>query len=152
ITRRRSGATFVDMTLSGSHPFLEYGGASGSTDLAGFTIEVQKQIDGAGQDGCGYEAQLESIYRFLIDPAPPFNFRRQVVDPNSPDHAKGILIKGDTDNGLLLERREFLRPDSLVVVIELTDENDCSIADMGNAGRYLVIQGMRGELNPYAGS
>jgi hypothetical protein len=27
-------------------------------------------VVGAGQIGCGYEAQLESWYRFLVDPTP----------------------------------------------------------------------------------
>ncbi|HEX3853466.1 MAG TPA: hypothetical protein VHW01_21020, partial [Polyangiaceae bacterium] len=86
------------------------------------------------QVGCGYEAQLESWYRFLIDPEPPAN-----VTENSEQHTvrgSALVVNPDgstTCNGcdqtLLAQRKAFLRPDSLVAIVMLTDENDCSIQD-----------------------
>ena len=72
---------------------------------------------GTGQDGCGFEAQLESMYRFLVQP-----------DPNtSIQLSGGVADLGDgIDWELLRQRAEFLRPDSLVAVIMLTDEDDSS--------------------------
>src|SRR5262249_1259323 len=35
------------------------------------------------------------------------------------------------DNVLLAERKEFLRPDSLLAILMLSDENDCSIKEYG---------------------
>lgn len=31
---------------------------------------LRDMVKGVGQSGCGFEAQLESVYRFLVDPAP----------------------------------------------------------------------------------
>jgi hypothetical protein len=75
----------------------------------------------SGERGCGYEAQLESFYRFLIDPVPPASV--EVVGE--------VSVKRGIDQALLDERKAFLRPDSLVAVIMLTDENDCSIRETG---------------------
>ena len=74
-----------------------------------------------GETGCGYEAPLESFYRFLVDPMPPM----QVLNDGAASYVEGI-------NATLLEQRaQFLRPDSLVAVVILTDENDCSVRDDG---------------------
>jgi hypothetical protein len=79
-------------------------------------------VVGTGQNGCGYEASLESWYRFLVDPNPPANV--------SPPDKIGELAKVEgTDDDLLQQRAEFLRPDSLVAIISLSDENDCSTVD-----------------------
>src|SRR6185295_19157506 len=41
------------------------------------------------------------------------------------------------DTRLLEQRKNFLRPDSLVAVIMLSDENDCSVIDAGRAYRVI---------------
>ncbi len=84
---------------------------------ANFTAHVKA----TGENGCGYEASLESWYRFLVDPAPP---AKMVVENNN-------AVSTGVDDVVLQQRRDFLRPDSLVAVIMLTDENDCSIIDGG---------------------
>ena len=81
---------------------------------------LRDMVRGAGQIGCGYEAQLESWYRFLIDPTPP--------EKVSLDANKNVLLEG-IDEELLAQRKNFLRPDSLLAVVVLTDENDCSIKE-----------------------
>ena len=81
-------------------------------------------IRGAGQHGCAYEASLESVYRFLVDPD-PYNTIRIDLTIGAPGQA---LLTG-TDTMLLQQRADFLRPDSLVAVLIATDENDCSIID-----------------------
>ena len=75
-----------------------------------------------GQVGCGYESQLESWYRFLVDPTP--------YDTITLDANKKVVLNG-TDKVLLDQRKSFLRPDSLLAIIMLTDENDCSIRESG---------------------
>jgi hypothetical protein len=85
------------------------------------------------ENGCGYEAQLESWYRFLIDPY-PYRGLARVQCPNSSG-ASAACVQPETDaagrivldEALLAQRSAFLRPDSLVAVIMLSDENDCSI-------------------------
>lgn len=76
-------------------------------------------IVGVGQDGCGFEAQLESVYRFLVQPDPWTAIEK--VD--------GVASYGPSshvDLELLRQRAAFLRPDSLVAIIVLTDEDDSS--------------------------
>ena len=83
---------------------------------------IRDLVLGAGQIGCGYEAQLESWYRFLVDPTPPESI---TLDQNN-----SIVLNG-IDKVLLDQRKAFLRPDSLVGIVMLTDENDCSIRESG---------------------
>jgi hypothetical protein len=90
-------------------------------------------ISGVGQDGCGLEAQLESVYHFLLQPDPWTSI--DVVDGHAsygpPDRV---------DFELLRQRAAFLRPDSLVAVIVLTDEDDSSadpISYQGSGWRFM---------------
>lgn len=95
----------------------------GESDVQAFADSLGAMITSAGETGCGYEAQLESVYRFLVDPEPPMD----VVVPDNSSQAEQVGI----DAELLGQRENFLRPDSSVVVLMLTDENDCSIQDEG---------------------
>ena len=83
---------------------------------------LRDMVLGVGQIGCGYEAQLESWYRFLIDPTPP---QEVTLD------ADGKVLLVGIDEVLLSQRKAFLRPDSALVILMLTDENDCSIREQG---------------------
>ena len=98
----------------------------------GMTFETNftDMVVSAGEHGCGYEASLEAWYRFLIDPQPPL-----AVAVN-PDNSQAFIAPGADgkpafDTVLLQQRAAFLRPDSHVAVVMLTDENDCSIVDEG---------------------
>lgn len=91
----------------------------GETDAQAFADALGSMIVAAGEHGCGYEAQLESVYRFLVDPDPPQSVTLQGA----------TTVKVGTDAALLKQRANFLRADSSVVVLLLTDENDCSILD-----------------------
>jgi len=91
----------------------------GDADPAHLGGQFANMVKAAGEDGCGYEASLESWYRFLIDPEPPSSII--VTD--------GRSTPGPVDMELLAQRKAFLRPDSLVAIVMLTDENDCSIRD-----------------------
>ena len=97
--------------------FLDFDGTNGGSLVSDF----KNQVPAAGEHGCGFESSLESWYRFLVDPAPPKDVK--LTGSNSaPD---GV------DQEVLKERADFLRPDSLLAVIMLTDEDDCSISDKG---------------------
>jgi hypothetical protein len=87
----------------------------------GLAPTLRDMVIGVGQIGCGYESQLESIYRFLVDPAPYGTI--SVVNAEA--------VPEGTDTVLLQQRAEFLRPDSLLSVVMLTDENDCSTKEYG---------------------
>jgi hypothetical protein len=94
----------------------------GEKDAKKLGLQFGEMVKAAGELGCGFEASLESWYRFLIDPEPPL----QITVQNERSVASGI------DEEVLAQRRAFLRPDSLVAIVMLTDENDCSIRDDGS--------------------
>ena len=110
-------------TLTPSACRHDPGGETVIDDGAGKGIvpTLRDMVIGTGQIGCGYEAQLESIYRFLADPEP--------YDTIAVQDFKAVPT--GTDNVLLQQRAEFMRPDSLLAIIMLTDENDCSIKEYG---------------------
>lgn len=105
----------------------------GENTADAFKSNFQDMVTAAGQHGCGYEASLESWYRFLVDPEPPANVTLQngntvrgshlTVNPDGSTSCDGC------DMDLLAQRKAFLRPDSLVAIVMLSDENDCSIID-----------------------
>lgn len=112
-----------------SQGFLEW---REGADEAAFERDVAATIVAAGQGGCGYEASLEAWYRFLIEPAPYESLTR--VACSASDTATGCIApstdaEGRTlvDQTLLAQRAAFLRPDSLLMIVSLSDENDCSI-------------------------
>ncbi|WP_437670542.1 hypothetical protein [Sorangium sp. So ce131] len=94
-------------------------------DLAGGGLvpTLKNMVRGVGDRGCGYESQLESWYRFLVDPSPYASIAME---------GRTAVLK-DVDEDLLAQRRAFLRPDSLLAIIMLSDENDCSIREGGQS-------------------
>ncbi len=101
---------------------------SGTSDnLATLVSDLESVLMAAGESGCGYEAPLEAMYRFLVDPEPPI----QVLNNTSESVRDGI------NSTLLAQREAFLRPDSALTIVMLTDENDCSVLDEG-PGMYVA--------------
>jgi len=109
----------------------------GDADLDALTAKLMGIIDGVGEDGCGFEAPLEAVYRFLVDPDPY----------NDIAIADDAAVPVGTDLALLSQRQAFLRPDSAVLVILLSDENDCSTRDGGQY--YYSNQGQQDNGAPY---
>jgi len=96
----------------------------GESDVNVLVRNFRYLVQGAGELGCGFEHSLESWYRFLVDPAP---YERLEAAPGNyrfpaKDQAGKIIV----DPIVLHERRDFLRSDSMVAIIMLTDEDDCS--------------------------
>ena len=106
------------------------GGLRTASELEG---PFRSMVTGVGQHGCGYEASLEAVYRFLIDPE-PYN----IITISHDIGAIGSAVLSGIDQDLLAQRAEFLRPDSLVSIMIVTDENDCSIID-GGQGFYPLL-------------
>lgn len=110
---------------------------AGSTDLAAIEDDVQRMIQRVGENGCAWEASLESWYRFLIDPY-PYQELVRVACPGSASSAPNCAQQATDAEGrilldqtLLAQRAAFLRPDSMVAIVMLSDENDCSV-QVGN--------------------
>jgi len=77
--------------------------------------DFASMIQGVNEHGCGYEAQNEAWYRFLVQPDP---YDSITVDAHNKAGVTGI------DSVLLKQRAAFLRPDSLLAIIVVTDENE----------------------------
>jgi hypothetical protein len=106
---------------------LAFPSATGG-DVTRFVGDVTQLIAGVHEYGCGIEAQLESLYRFLIQPDP---YNAIGVDPND---SRRRTLDG-VDETLLKQRHDFLRPDSLVAVVLLTDEDDSAPDPRGVGGQ-----------------
>lgn len=109
----------------------------GESDPAALAQTFKQMVVGVGQVGCGYESQLESWYRFLVDPAPYQSITVQ----------NGQATPQGTDVELLQQRADFLRPDSMLVIMMLTDENDCSMIEGGQY--YLAAQQLSSSASPF---
>lgn len=110
--------------------FLEW---TAGMDVRALNNNFQRSLRAVGEAGCGWEMSLESWYRFLIDPN-PYRALERVVCPGSESTglscvqpATDLDLNPLLDDELLAQRQAFLRPDSLVAIVMLTDENDCSI-------------------------
>jgi hypothetical protein len=125
LTRAASGQS--DVPTYQSQGFLAWDPAAvaqppGEASQQALTARFADLVTGVGEQGCGFEAQLESVYRFLVDPNPYAQI----------DTASGKAVASGTDLVLLQQRHDFLRPDSALVILLLSDENDCSIRDSGS--------------------
>jgi len=94
-------------------------GMAGVSNVGSVIADLQTIVSAASEHGCGFEAPLEAMYRFLVDPEPPV----------SVSQVSGQTVPGDVNSALLAQRNSFLRPDSAVAIVILSDESDCSIRD-----------------------
>jgi hypothetical protein len=92
----------------------------GIADEATLQTDLTDLVVGDGQSGCGFESQNEAWYRFLIDPSP-----YQTITLSSTSE---VVTTGE-DDVLLQQRREFLRSDSLLAIIMLSDKTDTSLKE-----------------------
>ena len=106
----------------------------GQNDAIQLEQDFLDHISAVGDDGCGFEAPLEAFYRFLADPEPPSD----VILGNCPGGFSGCSERIGIDQTVLDQRKGFLRPDSVVAILILSDENDCSVIDEGQG--WLVGQ------------
>lgn len=110
------------------------GGPDQVTTLVG---QFEQHVVAAHEVGCGYEAPLEAFYRFLVDPSPPLALSLDAT-------GNAYIARDENDNMLidydvLAQREQFLRPQGLVAIVLLTDENDCSAMDGGLSYDYARI-------------
>jgi hypothetical protein len=84
--------------------------------------DFQELVVGTQAYGCGIESQLETWYRFLVQPDP---YQSITTTTNN----NGLLVASwqGVDNVILQQRADFLRPDSLVLIVVLSDEDDSEV-------------------------
>jgi hypothetical protein len=109
------------------------------TDPMLFVQNFTNHVTAASEHGCGYEASLEAWYRFLVDPEPVATMGHTTdtalsVRPSDGGNPPKTIV----NNVVLTQRANFLRHDSLLAVIMLSDENDCSIIDEDATQGWLV--------------
>ncbi len=97
----------------------------GEPNMSLLSSQLQAMILGAGEVGCGFEAPLEAWRRFLFDPDPYERVDR--IPCYDGDRSDGCSVPVGIDDELLRQREGFLRPDSALAIVMLTDENDCSM-------------------------
>jgi hypothetical protein len=130
ISRGKSPATYQNKGFLAWDP-AQTKTPPGEIDPTALQNHLRDMVQGVGESGCEFEASLEGWYRFLIQPDPPLRILRQDCVPGSGD--PGCSTQDGLDTDLLRQRADFLRPDSLVAVIMLTDEDDCSGIDGGTS-------------------
>ncbi|HEU5075217.1 MAG TPA: hypothetical protein VFU02_13600, partial [Polyangiaceae bacterium] len=106
--------TFQDLGFLAWDPDNDYGG---ETDLTVLTSNFASLVTGVGEQGCGFEAQLESVYRFLIDPKPYASLEPDAPGDEDPPY---VAVPTGVDEALLAQRKAFLRPDSLLAIFTIT--------------------------------
>jgi hypothetical protein len=95
--------------------------AVGAAGMTGTLIgDFADMITGVHEHGCGFEAQNEAWYRFLVQPDPFDNISVSTTAGATDNQA---ALNG-VDAVILQQRAAFLRPDSLLAVIVVTDENE----------------------------
>ncbi len=104
------------------------------TTAAQLLTDFADLVSGVHQYGCGFEAQDEAWYRFLVQPDPYDHVSRDTGECATPPAAPTGTI-GNTaclvglDSTILQQRHDFLRPDSIVLVVMVTDENSGEVVD-----------------------
>src|SRR5579872_6314270 len=111
------------------------------TNTGTLNKDFSDMVGGAGIFGCGIESQLESWYRFLVQPDPYASLAQ---------NSSGSGVWSGVDTMILKQRKDFLRPDSLVAVIVLSDENDSEIDVRSLGGKGYLF--MHGGFNPPRGT
>lgn len=104
----------------------------GETNASRLAADASAHVVSAGDGGCWYQAPLEAWYRFLVDPEP-------VRDVTNDQRSS---VRFTVNDVVLRQRKAFLRPQSQLGILLLTQQNDCSILDedgyqgwlVGNAG------------------
>jgi hypothetical protein len=97
---------------SGLPLFLDF--TRGVTDPSALTAQVTCQTQ-LGTGGCGFEQPLEMIMKSLADPS--------YVPPSGP-YQSGTPSHGGTG-----ENAGFLRPNSVLAIVVVTDEDDGSVSN-----------------------
>ncbi len=110
---------------AGVQRFLDYAPEKSSVEDVALKFSCVAQL---GVNGCGYEQQLESMWRALA--------------PSSNNSFSGGGSGQGAPSGL---NNGFLRDEAVLVVIMVTDEEDCSSPD---ASRDLVYAPTSGGVSP----
>jgi hypothetical protein len=123
-----TGANTGKRAPAGINPEVTVGAAGQAGTLIG---DFANMISGVHEHGCGFEATNEAWYRFLVQPD-PFD---HITVTNSQATEDGI------DGAIISQRAAFLRPDSLLAIIVVTDENEEVANPLSVGGQGWLYEG-----------
>jgi hypothetical protein len=111
-------------------------------DPATLVGDFTTMVAGVHEHGCGFEAQNEAWYRFLVQPDP----YDTITKNGTRAQYSGI------DKTILQQRHDFLRPDSMLIIVVVTDENEEAVdpLSIGGQGWAFVTANFPGSPNNYA--
>jgi len=107
-------------------------GSTPTGDLGLLVSDTVGLVEGIGSAGCPFSSPLEAAYRFLVSPAPP-----RTSGWSSAPHAPA---EPELDAEIVAQRARFLRPDSTVAVVFVTDRDDVSLDpwSVGGQGKLFL--------------
>ncbi|MEM1413758.1 MAG: hypothetical protein AAGH15_02595 [Myxococcota bacterium] len=76
-----------------------------------------------GTDGCGFEQQLEAILKSTTPASSELRFQEGTRGNGDVNRVEGSGSAMDPDDD------QFVRPNSLLAIVALTDEDDCSVRE-----------------------
>jgi hypothetical protein len=94
-------------------------------DAPTLVSDFTTMVAGVHEHGCGFEAQNEAWYRFLVQPDP--------FDSIEKTGTRATL--NGIDKTILQQRHDFLRPDSLLIIVVVTDENEEAVDPISIGGQ-----------------
>lgn len=115
---RIEGHTGTAGCMAAYPSFLAFEPESGAS-VAGFASDVAC-VARVGTGGCGFEQQLEATLKALSPSAPT---EWTAAGYAAPTFFQNTFGHGDTNN------EGFIRSDSVLAIILVTDEEDCSVRD-----------------------
>ncbi|MBN8611456.1 MAG: hypothetical protein J0L92_12765 [Deltaproteobacteria bacterium] len=125
VMRARSRLTSTPCMATYPSNVFEFEPAGGSASLFGATIGCAANI---GTGGCGFEQQLEASLKAVT----PVNAESWT----GAGYVPPLFLNGDGDVDALAGHADrdnagFLRSSSILAVLLVTDEEDCSVSDYG---------------------
>jgi len=103
-----------------------------SGDLGPLQSTTACVVTAARERGCMHESTWEAAYHFLADPAPYAKAEVKCTFTGAGDACGNnkIVVEG-IDEEVLAQRKAFLRSDSVLAVLVVSDENDASLKPAG---------------------
>ncbi|MBI2388294.1 MAG: hypothetical protein HYV09_01645, partial [Deltaproteobacteria bacterium] len=125
-------ATALSWVYDSANPEAAAARFKGPAGVPALQLATSCVVQSVKDDGCGYEETWEAAYHFLVDPAPYAKAEVRCTFGIAGDACGNnkIAVEG-LDEELLAQRKAFLRPDSLLAVVILSDENDASLKPAG---------------------
>lgn len=115
-----------------SDPVRDPKALSGPAGLTALGEAAACVVGSAGDGGCAVPQPWEAVYHFLVDPRPYAKAEVKCTFGADGDACgnNDVIVDG-VDERLLAERAAFLRPDSMLAVVLVSEHDDASLHPAG---------------------